>query len=178
MTGWIRRRWAAALMSWVLLLVWVAAVTPIPASEPDGHVRLRTEWIPAATPNDGPVLRLSIEPLVPLERTTLTVSTPVQIVARPLGPAEHAEFKPAPAAPDRLALRAPLRRTGSSVHDFELLLSPGSTGVVEFVVEGRDANGMVIRNAIGIVAGESGSEGVERLGAIEFPATVLEPEKR
>ena len=71
-----------------------------------------------------------------------------------------------------------LGAVGEAIHDFEVILPPGGHGILEFIAEGRDARGKGARGAIGIAAGESPSTGVPRLGAMEFPATVLPAEER
>ena len=176
------RGWATPRVRVFGLLVLLAIASPVSATEPDGHVQLQTEWLQPDMGNGPPVVRLSIRCLVPLAEATLTVSTPLDFVARPVAPSVEADFHAAPAAPDRRAIRAGLQRLDTTVPsslEFELILSPGRNGVVEFIVEGRDSSGRTIRNAIGVAAGESASTGVQRLGAIEFPAVVLPPtEKR
>jgi hypothetical protein len=159
-----------------VLLVVVAIASPVVATEPDGHIRLRTEWVQPEAGHGSPVVRLSIRSLVPLDEATLTVSTPVDFALRSVAPTAEASFRAVPAAQDRLAIRRGLQRLDpaeTSTLDFVLTLSPGRNGVIEFIVEGRDSSGRIIRSAIGLAAGESSSAGVQRLGAIEFPATVL-----
>ena len=178
----IRRGWTARRAHVFGLLVLTAIAWPVSATEPDGHLRLRAEWVQPASGRGPAIVRLSIHSLVPLDEPTLTVSTPLDFAVRPLTPSGGAEFGDGPAAPDRRAVRARLVRLDTatpSTIDFELILSPGRHGILEFIVEGRDSNGRTIRNAIGLAAGEPPSAGVHRLGAIEFPAVVLPPtEKR
>ncbi len=178
----IRRDWTTRRARVFVLLVLIAIAWPVSATEPDGHLRLRAEWITPATGRGPSVVRLSIHSLVPLDEATLIVSAPLDFAVRPLNLSRRPEFEAGPAAPGRRAIRASLARLDTaapSMIDFELILSPGGHGVLEFIVQGRDSNGRTIRNAIGLAAGEPPSAGVHRLGAIEFPAVVLPPtEKR
>jgi len=165
----------------LVFLISIVIASSVSATEPDGHLQLQTNWVQASANGGPPIVRLDIRPLVPLDEITLTVSTPLEIVLRPVTPSARADFHAAPAAPDRRAIRTglqPLDAATPSTIDFELILSPGAAGTLEFIVEGRDSSGKTIRNAIGLAAGEP-SAGVHRLGAIEFPAAVIAPvEKR
>ncbi len=166
----------------LVLLAMIAIASFASATEPDGHLRLRADWVRPDTGNGPPGVRLSIRSLVPLDAATLTVSTPVDFALRPVVPTLEASFRTVPAARGRRAIRADMQRLApleTSTLDFVLTLSPGRNGVIEFIVEGRDPSGKTIRNAIGIAVVEPSSGGVQRLGAIEFPAAVLPPtEKR
>lgn len=177
MSGSIHRGWAASgARVWVFLVLFAIAFS-VSATEPDGHLRLQAEWVQANTKGGPPIVRLRIRSLVPLNDATLTVSAPFNFVLRPATPFVEADFHTAPAAPGRRAIRTSLQRldtSAASTVDFELSLSPGSHGILEFIVEGRDSSGRTIRDAIGLAAGES-TAGVHRLGAIEFPATVFPP---
>jgi hypothetical protein len=173
------RRGGAARQAHVFgLLVLIVIAWPVSATEPDGHLRLRTEWVQSASGRGPAIVRLSIHSLVPLDELTLTVSTPLELAVRPLTGSGGTEFRAGPAAPDRRAIRASLARFNTatpSTLDFELILSPGAHGILEFIVEGRDSGGKTVRNAIGVAAGEPPATGVHRLGAIEFPAVILPP---
>jgi hypothetical protein len=155
---------------------------PVSATEPDGQLRLRTEWVQPDTHGRPAVVRLSIDSLVPLDEATLTVSAPLDFVVQLANPSKRAEFRVVPAAQDRREIRASLQRLDTaapSTVDFEVSLAPGGYGILEFIVEGRDSSGRTVRGAIGLAVAESPAAGVLRLGAIEFPATVLPPtEKR
>ena len=174
----IHRGWTASRARFLVFLVSIVIASSVSATEPDGHLQLQTNWVQATANGGPPIVRLSIRPLVPLDEITLTVSTPLEFVLRPMAPSVETDFHAAPAAPDRRALRTPLDTAMPSTIDFELILSPGTAGTLEFIVEGLDSSGKKIRNAIGLAAGEP-SAGVHRLGAIEFPAAVIAPvEKR
>lgn len=176
----IRRGRTAPRVRLLVLLFSIVIASPASATEPDGHLQLQTEWVQANADGGPPVVRLSIRSLVPLDEVTLTVSTPLDFILRPVGPSVEAEFHAVPAAQDRYAIRKGLQRLDTaapSTLDFELILSPSATGTLEFIVEGRDSSGRRIRNAIGLAAGEQ-SAGVHRLGAIEFPAAVLPPREK
>ena len=86
-----------------------------------------------------PIVRLSIRSLVPLNDATLTVSAPLDFVLRPATPFVEADFRAAPAAQGRRAIRTGLQSLDTSAPstvDFELSLSPGGHGILEFIVEG------------------------------------------
>ena len=136
-----------------VLLVLIAIAPLAAASEPDGHLRLHAEWVQADTGSGPRVLRLSIRSLVPLDEATLTVSAPLDLVVRAVAPSPGVQFGVVPDTQDRHTIRANLPRLDSvvpSTIDFELTLSPGRNGILEFIVEGRDSNGGRIRSAIGI----------------------------
>ena len=172
----IRRGWSAPRVHIFVLLVSIAIASLASATEPDGHLRLQTEWVQADA-DEGPlVVRLGIRSYVPLDAVTLTVTTPVDFALDPLESAVETDFQDVPTTQDRNAIRTDLQRLDpaeSSTLDFELILSPGGNGTLEFIVEGSDNTGRRIRNAVGLAVRESGSAGVLRLGAVEFPATVL-----
>lgn len=172
----IRRRWGVPRMGAFVMLVSIASLAV--ATEPDGHLQLQTDWV-QANADEGPlVVRLRIRSFVALDEATLTVSTPVDFALRPLAPSVETDFRAVPAAQDRRAIRAGLQSLDPAVLstlDFELVLSPGGNGTLEFIVEGRDRTGRKIRNAIGFAVREEGFAGVHRLGAVEFPAAVLPP---
>ena len=175
------RVWVVSGAKLLLLLAAVAIVSPILATEPDGHLELRTAWLQKDADRGSWVVRLSIRPLVALDDASLTVTSPVDVALRPLAPTVEGEFVVVAAAQDRHAIRAdlrPLDTTAPSTVDFELNLSPGGHGILEFIVEGRASDGRIVRNAVGLALGESPPGRVRRLGAIEFPATVLPTEKR
>jgi hypothetical protein len=175
----IRGGWSAP-RRWFGVFVFFAIALSATATEPDGHIQLHADWVQADADADegaGPrVLRLTIRSLVPLDQATLTVSAPVAFAIDPRTDSEARKFRPIQAGQNRRAMRSDLPHLGptvSSATDFEVVLSPDSHGTLEFVVEGRDLNGRRIRNAIGFAASESGPRGVRRLGAVEFPATIL-----
>ena len=175
------RPWAVPCALFLVLLAAFAIVPFVSATEPDGHLELRTVWLQKDADRGSWVVRLSIRPLVTLDDASLTVTSPVDVALSPLAPTVEGEFAVVAAAQDRHAIRAglrPLDMTVPSTVDFELILSPGGYGILEFIVEGRDSNGRIVRNAIGLALGESPPGRVRRLGAIEFPATVLPTEKR
>jgi hypothetical protein len=153
-------------------------VFPVLAAEPDGHLHLSAEWVEPAQGNTPSVVRLTIRSLVPVDDAILTVSAPLDIRLQPA----KREFGVADDVFGRHSIRrglSALRPTADLTFDFILVLSPRRSDVIEFIVEGRDSSGRSIRNAIGWAAGESSKVGVERLGAVEFPAVVLRPtEKR
>ena len=176
----IRRGWVVPRAMVFVVLVSIALAPPGSATEPDGHLELRTEWLQKNADRDPLVVRLSIRSLVALDDATLTITTPFDLGIRPLAPIAEGEFVIVPAVQDRYAIRAglrPLDTTVPSTVDFELILPPAGYGILEFIVEGRDSSGRIVRNAIGLAAGESPPTSVRRLGAIEFPATVLPAEK-
>ncbi|NIM63308.1 MAG: hypothetical protein GTO30_17200 [Acidobacteria bacterium] len=152
---------------------------PAIATEPDGHVRLVAEWVQPRTPQDSPLVRLTIHPLVALDDVTLTVTAPIEFSLQPVRPQAATRFTAVPPAQDRLAIRADLSLAGpatASTFDFQSAPLTERIGIVEFIVEGRDAAGQRVVNAIGIASGKLESAGTERLGAFEFPAVVLPPQ--
>lgn len=163
-----RRAVFASRLGWGAFLVGLTASAAL-ASEPDGNVRLRAEWVAA----DPPVIRLFLEPFIELDEATLMVSAPLDIVLRPTGPSENLEFAPAPPEPNRRVIRATLRPQAESIQQFEVRLPPHGFGVLEFILEGRTARGKTVRGALGIATGESPPVGTLRNGAMEFPAAVL-----
>lgn len=173
-----RRGWSVPQVRFFVLLVSIAIASLVSATEPDGHVQLQMEWV-QANAEEGPlVVRLGIRSYAPLDAVTLTVTTPVDFALRPLMSSVEADFQDLPVAQDRHAIRTDLRPLDPAVLstlDFELILSPGGNGTLEFIVEGLDKTGRRIRNAVGLAVRESGSAGVLRLGAVEFPAVVLPP---
>jgi hypothetical protein len=152
------------------------AATALLAAEPDGPIRLRAEWIEPRPLDSAPVLRLRVDPLVPLSDLALVVTTPLDFEVIPS--ASSATFRPILSTPGRRGLRAEVGAAREAVLDFEVILPPGGHGVLEFVAEGPKPSGGQARGAIGVAAGESPSTGVPRLGAMEFPAAVLPAEGR
>ena len=174
----IRRGWGAPRMRIFVLLVSIAIASLASATEPDGHLQLQTEWVQANADEGALVVRLGIRSYVPLDDVTLTVTTPVDFDLRPLESSVEANFRDVPTTQDRHAIRTDLQRLEPavlSILDFELILAPGDNGTLEFIVEGSDNAGRRIQNAAGVAVRESGSAGVRRLGAVEFPATVVSP---
>lgn len=173
---WIRQAGITAGAGVSVGFLLAALAGPVAASEPDGHVELRAEWVKPA-PGQGPsVIRLRIRSLIVLEDSRLTVSTPIDVELRPAMSPGDVGFETVPARQHRQAIRNQMQRVdreSTATFDFEVALSPGRRGVVEFIVEGRDPAGRTIRNAIGFVVSESVSVGAQRLGAIEFPAAVV-----
>ena len=176
MIRWIRQAGIASRTGVSITFLLAVLAAPVAASEPDGHVELRAEWVQPA-PGQGPsVVRLSLRSLVVLENTRLTVSTPIDVELRPAMSPGDVGFETVPASQHRQAIRKRMQRVdreSTATFDFEVTVSPGRRGVVEFIVEGRDPAGRTIRNAIGFVISESVSVGVQRLRAIEFPAAVF-----
>ncbi len=172
--GWVLPRAG----SWVLLAL-MAIASPGQATEPDGHVRLQVERLSESAAG-LPVVRLSLHSLAPVDQATLTVRAPLDVDARPVPAAIGAGFEELPTVSGRQAMRSALRSLGAAAVtiDFELNLAPQSGGIVEFIVEARDANGRPIRNALGIFVGQPKTSGVRRLGAHEFPAAVLGKDAR
>jgi len=172
----IRGGWSAPQL-WFGVLVFFVIALPAAATEPDGHIQLQADWVQADADAGPLVLRLKLRSYVPLDEATLTVSTPVVFAIDSLTESKEGKFRAIQAAQDRRAMRSNLERLEPGVLstlDFEVVLSPGGHGTLEFIVEGSDRNGRRIRNALGFAASESGPRGVRRLGAVEFPATILQ----
>jgi len=151
------------------------------ASEPYGHVLLQADWR-----DDGQAagpgvrrLRLSLQASVPLDDAELTVTLPASFAVKAVEPTWDDKFHAIPASGSQRAIRAPLDRLDAEKWlnlEFELVLPSQGGGVISFSVEGRTSKGRRVRDAIGLVARDSGSSGVLRLDAVEFPATVRPPE--
>jgi hypothetical protein len=174
--GWIRQGGIAPHAGVLIGLLLATAVAPVFATEPDGHIELRAEWIQSATGQGPSAVRLNVRSLVALKDAKLTVSTPDDLWLLPAMSPVESGFSPAPTTQHRQAIRKHLHDLdpqSTAAFDFVVTLSPGRTTVVEFIVEGRDSAGRTVRNAVGLSVGGPASVGVRRMGAIEFPATIV-----
>lgn len=161
-------------------LIALAIVLPANATEPDGPLRLKAEHL-TSFKDGGFVVRLELQPFVVLDQATLTVSAPLAFDLESLTPSMHTRFQSIRIGRDRPSVRSTLERLDPAIAsslEFELILSSVDDGILEFVVEGRDAAGRVLRDAVGLAVRGPGSCGVYRLGALEFPAVVLPAKER
>jgi len=182
MVSWSVREGRVLCLAVALLVPGALAPPSALASEPFGHILLRAEWsddqaqVPASARRK---VRLSVRSLVQLNDAELTVTLPSTLAIKAAEPTWNDKFLAVSASESHRAIRADLNRLDAAKWlnlEFELTLPLEGGGVVSFGVEGRTADGRRVREAIGFAAGDSGSTGVPRLGALEFPATVLPAE--
>ena len=136
------------------------------ASEPDGRVAFRYEWLAKVDdPAAAPKLRLSVTAFVGLSETRLraTLPTGFGLNVQSLGSA------PAPWPEDGLAIGG-LAPGQTIVVELDVAKPGDDGGIVEFVLQAT-ANGAEIREGVGVPVGVPGTSPKLRNGAVEFPAS-------
>jgi len=164
--------YGSGLRVFALLGAIFVATSPVFATEPDGYVRLEASWV------EDRLLRVTVKPIVPLDEWTLTVSVPDTFDVRELAPPNHVDFRGAPARSNQRTIRAEMPRLQTAellTLEFEVVFPPQGGGTISFIVEDTSRAGRRVREAVGITARASGPAPVRRLGAAEFPATVVPP---
>jgi hypothetical protein len=142
------------------------------ASEPDGSVAIRYEWLdPKLDPAGLPRLRVSVSAFEPLIGLTLLAKVPPGISIRAdrlvLAGAGAAPELPQPGEP---FLLGDLDRGAAAVVEFVVELPPGAGGIGSLTVEAVAPSGKAVREAAGVPIGVIGVQPTLRNGALEFPA--------
>ena len=167
------------------LLVWTVAIASVSlaaATEPDGHLALRPEWVSRHEAAGHPLragerlLRLGLRTFGPLRESRLRFDPPAGVRLRVLsGPADALPLD----GPGREPPAWRLRDLGPG-ESRELWLAveieDGSNGILALTVEGQRGDGRPFREAVGLPVGQASSAGRHRAGALEFPARVLAPD--
>jgi len=187
MASWsVREIRLLCLLSLPLLATSALGPTGALASEPFGRVQLHADWAESdkpegSTPAGAPrELRLSLRSLVALDDAELTVSFPSALSIKTVEPSWDEKFFTVATGNGQRAIRADLVRLEAKtplVLAFEITLPPEGGGVVSFEVTGTGSDGRRVHEAIGFAPRPSFPAGTRRLGALEFPATVLPPEE-
>ncbi|MDH3627906.1 MAG: hypothetical protein OEV00_12340 [Acidobacteriota bacterium] len=154
------------------ILLSFVPVALLHSAEPSGHLQFDVLWV------REDVVRLQIRPLVPLVDGALSVSAPTGSRLQPLGP-DSAEFRHVDPIPQRQGFKRDGIQLNPSVtteFEFEWVLTAADRGVLEFIVEGTDGSGRRVRDAIGFAVQADDDPLTIRLGAAEYPATVLRSE--
>jgi hypothetical protein len=159
----------ASLRGLAILAATIFASTAL-ATEPDGRVAFRYEWI--AKPDDAgakPVLRLSLTTFVDLSEAQLRASLPAGF-----GLTVHSGGRaPSPWREEGLELGVvPAGRT--IVIDLDVAKPAEGGGIVGFVLQAT-AEGRDVREGVGVTVGQPGTAPTLRNGALEFPAAEAVP---
>lgn len=167
--GMARRRVAIVL---AIALAGTTFGAPILATEPDGRIAIRYEWIRSVEDGESPPqLRLSITPYVPITDASLVVRAPASVGVRLASIAGAVS----PADPSRDGSPIPLGDVGSGrplVLEFRIDRPNGASGgIVAFTVDAKDAFGRVLREGAGVPVGPIGPPATVRDGALEYPAS-------
>lgn len=184
MVSWyVRGAWNLCVAGVFFMFAAIALMPPSAlASEPYGHLLLNVDWSDdneQAADSSHRKVRLSVRSVVPVTEAELTVALPATIAIKAVEPSWDNRFRAVPANENQRVIRAAMNRLDAEKWlnlEFELILPPQGGGVISFGIEGRDPGGRRIREAIGFVISDPVSSGKSRLGAVEFPATVLPPE--
>jgi len=169
----------AALTAAALLLT--ASALPAAAHEPDGRIRFRTEGLTAPSPmpvglDPGErLLRLTIEGVVPIDEAVLVHSAPQSVsqrlVAVRRGAGSRRLIDRSSARPELRTSLGPLAPGEPLVLDFAEDWPDGGGGIVIVSVEAVSPDGTpLFQESFSFVVGSVGPPGVERNGAIEYPA--------
>jgi hypothetical protein len=161
---------------------------PAGAHEPDGVVAFESGGVTAApenalgfTPGEK-LVRLTIRSVRDLDGVFVTHAAPEGIAQR-LATVQTADAGARAIDPDdgespaRIEI-GKLKAGAIVVLEFSEDFAEGTGGVVTFSVEAIGADGKIYHEAYGQVVGTPGTPGVERNGAIEFPAHQLPPETK
>jgi hypothetical protein len=148
----------------ILVMVLFASATM--ASEPDGRIAFRYDWLTAVDDAAAPPkLRLSVTAFVALSETRLraTLPTGVAVVVQAAGRV------PAPWPEEGLAIGG-LVAGQTIVLELDVAKPADGGGIVEFTLEGT-AGGGAFRERVGVPVGLPGTAPTLRNGAVEFPAS-------
>ncbi len=152
------------------LVALLALGLPVAAGEPEGRVAFRYVWVDNAdSASTVPLLRLTINAVVPLGEAHLSASIPkgVQMSVRAAGRA------PTPWADEGLTLGS-LAAGQTVVVDLEVARPASGGGLIEFQLDAvRD--GQTVHEGVGVVVGQPGITPKLRNGAAEFPAAQQDP---
>lgn len=148
------------------ILVAMTFASSAMASEPDGRIAFRYEWLDkvdadAATPK----LRVTLTAVVGLTETQLKATLPagIDLTVNALGRA------PAPWPEDGMAI-GDLAAGQTIVVDLDVAKPEVGGGIVEFTLEAI-IDGRVVRERVGVPVGLPGVAPTLRNGALEFPAS-------
>jgi hypothetical protein len=173
---------------WAVLCVFsvTGVVSYVQSVEADGFVRIHPGWLEehdggsGGSLQEGRVLRLSLQPVVALEDTVLTVMLPRDIRIDPLTEPWSERFQPVLMDGEKQAIRVTLGRilpnTGLLL-DFEFLAAGEESGIASFRIEAKTASGRQVHEAAGVTLGHPGVRPVRRHGAMEFPAVTIPGER-
>ena len=135
------------------------------ASEPDGRVAFRYEWVAKADDAAAPpTLKLSMTAFVDLSETQLRATLPAGIGLT----VQAAGKAPAPWREEGLEL-GKLVAGQTIVIDLDVSQPPEGGGIVGFVLQAT-SDGRAVREGVGVPVGLPGTEPTLRNGALEFPA--------
>lgn len=143
------------------------------ASEPDGRVSIRYEWIAAAAADDDaaakPTLRLSLTTYVDLSNARLRATLPpgIGLTVQAAGSART------PWNDEGIEL-GDLAAGRTIVVDLDVAAPARGGGVVGFVLQAA-SDGRVVNEGVGVPVGQPGIEPTLRNGALEFPAASAVP---
>jgi hypothetical protein len=153
------------------LLVGLFFCSGLQATEPHVAAVLVTEW-----DETGETLSLSVIPDRLMTDVTLRLEIPEILAMNPgAGPFQD-RFQERVAREGFRTLEAGLGAIPArSVLQFSFRPSGHQArgGVVSFILEGKTADGVPVRDAISVAVGHPGERPVRRHGALEFPAVAL-----
>ena len=137
------------------------------ATEPDGAVVLRFEWVEAAPGGAPPRLGIVLRAATDLRDASLVAQAPPGVRLRTL----RAGRVPDDPGADRLEIRVGSLPAGVERRiEYEVLRPEGSGRIAAFTVEARLPDGRPIRESLGVALDRGEQHGRLREGAIEFPA--------
>lgn len=140
------------------------------ASEPDGRVAFRYDWISRADDSGAaPKLRLSVKAFVDLSDAHLRATLPAGIGLT----VQAAGLAPAPWREEGLEF-GKLAAGQTIVIDLDVAKPEDGGGIVGFVLQAT-ADGRAVSEGVGVPVGLPGTAPTLRNGALEFPAASAVP---
>jgi hypothetical protein len=154
----------------LVILAATVFVSTAMASEPDGRVAFRYDWITKSDDaSTASKLRLSLTTFVDLSETQLRATLPAGVGLT----VQSAGRAPAPWREEGLELGiVPAGRT--IVIEFDVAKPAEGGGIVGFVLQAT-ATGGAVREGVGVPVGTPGTPPSLRNGALEFPAAEAVP---
>ena len=136
------------------------------ASEPDGRVAFRYDWLDnkEGIP-EAPRLRLSMTAFVNLVETHLAATLPAGIGLT----VQAAGRAPMPWPEEGLAI-GDVAAGQTIVVELDIAKPPQGGGIVGFLLQAT-SDGSAVREGVGVPVGVPGTAPTQRNGAAEFPAT-------
>jgi hypothetical protein len=148
------------------ILAAAAFASSVMASEPDGRVAFRYDWLDSADGGAAAAkLRLSVTAVVDLSETNLRATLPAGFGLTVLA----AGRAPAPWHEEGLAI-GDLAAGQTFAVELDVAKPPQGGGIVGFVLQAT-SDGRAVREGVGVPVGVPGTAPTLRNGAVEFPAS-------